>query len=355
MDKPRVEVFDIAKAIGILLVVVGHVLPEDNFFRVLIYTFHMPLFFMLSGVFINIDYKSTKDAIYYGIRNLVICYFFWSAMYILFDLVVECLILRRATFIQLVVDVYLTLVFRGILVLWFLPALIVAKIITIVLARATRSRVIFTAVALVLFLASAGIDHVLVVTYTQLIDMVFFDLVTSILRALMITAFVLIGYAYKDWLYRIAAERNLATQMVCVLCIALNMLVSNRLGTINYYYLDSGLPLVSLVMGIGGTVAVLGIASLIAQKPRKTMAFWSFISKNSTFIFATHMYFAVAEVLSMVVVFFNKYDNDYIRLVLLLLLELTLCLTVAPVVNKTLTRMSKRSDLLYEKRQLSNN
>ena len=51
----RIEYLDIAKGIGILLVVLGHNDFEviSPFVQRFIYTFHMPLFFFLSGYFIN--------------------------------------------------------------------------------------------------------------------------------------------------------------------------------------------------------------------------------------------------------------------------------------------------------------
>lgn len=49
--KKRIEYFDIAKAICIILMIVGHSLPQDSILRRYIYTFHMPLFFIVSGYF----------------------------------------------------------------------------------------------------------------------------------------------------------------------------------------------------------------------------------------------------------------------------------------------------------------
>ena len=51
----RIEYLDIAKGVGILLVVLGHNDFEviSLFVQRLIYSFHMPLFFFLSGYFLN--------------------------------------------------------------------------------------------------------------------------------------------------------------------------------------------------------------------------------------------------------------------------------------------------------------
>lgn len=55
MNEKRVNTFDIAKGIGIILVVVGHTNTHFGIEKV-IYQFHMPLFFILSGFFFKDKY-----------------------------------------------------------------------------------------------------------------------------------------------------------------------------------------------------------------------------------------------------------------------------------------------------------
>jgi fucose 4-O-acetylase-like acetyltransferase len=66
MNKGRVAYIDIARGLGIMLVVLGHTLAEANyhvqnlnvlFLGQLIYSFHMPLFFFLSGMFFKPDMR----------------------------------------------------------------------------------------------------------------------------------------------------------------------------------------------------------------------------------------------------------------------------------------------------------
>ena len=60
----RLTHFDIAKAIAIILVVIGHFYPSDAphwyvQMRAWIYTFHMPLFMFLSG-YIYLAFKKDE-------------------------------------------------------------------------------------------------------------------------------------------------------------------------------------------------------------------------------------------------------------------------------------------------------
>ena len=47
MEDKRLDYLDIAKGIGILLVVLGHIYGNNNVFHVWIYSFHMPLFYFI--------------------------------------------------------------------------------------------------------------------------------------------------------------------------------------------------------------------------------------------------------------------------------------------------------------------
>lgn len=89
----RLSWADYAKGIGILLVVYGHVLigvrsaelgVPEGFFRIsndLVYGFHMPLFFLLSGLFVE---KAVSRGIFRGLSSklfsLIVPYFFWSLL-----------------------------------------------------------------------------------------------------------------------------------------------------------------------------------------------------------------------------------------------------------------------------------
>lgn len=65
MGKIRDITFDIAKGIGIVLVVIGHYIPDNApswyiGFVSFVYHFHMPLFFMIAGFFYERSYKKDR-------------------------------------------------------------------------------------------------------------------------------------------------------------------------------------------------------------------------------------------------------------------------------------------------------
>ena len=49
MGNKRIEYLDYVKGFGILLVILGHVYTGDNYIKIWLCSFHMPLFFIISG------------------------------------------------------------------------------------------------------------------------------------------------------------------------------------------------------------------------------------------------------------------------------------------------------------------
>lgn len=90
----RMDWADYAKGIGIILVVYGHLLSSGfhaglnipgRFFDLsdsIIYGFHMPLFFLLSGLFVetSVRHRGTRSYLGNQLRRLVYPYFIWSIL-----------------------------------------------------------------------------------------------------------------------------------------------------------------------------------------------------------------------------------------------------------------------------------
>lgn len=83
MHKQRLKWVDIAKGIGIVLVIAGHTLPSASTVRGLIFSCHMPLFFVLAGY--TFRTKSAKEQISSSLRTLMLPY---------------CLVLFLRTFVK---------------------------------------------------------------------------------------------------------------------------------------------------------------------------------------------------------------------------------------------------------------
>lgn len=105
-DKVRIEWIDISKGIGIILLVLGHCVVKTDYVHKFIFSFHIPLFYVLSGYCFNVvKYKNLMEVVVKRGKALLLPYcIFW-----LVGLTVTLLIpeWREAlTFRGLVVDLY---------------------------------------------------------------------------------------------------------------------------------------------------------------------------------------------------------------------------------------------------------
>lgn len=139
----RINEIDIAKGIGIILVIIGHCLPNNSLLRLMIYSFHMPLFFVLSGMVLDEEkIKEGKKCFWkFFDFKIAIWYLLFSAVYILFDFVVRYQILGVFNIKTLLWECYQTVALYGINVLWFLSTLVIAKAIAYIIVNFTGDNI----------------------------------------------------------------------------------------------------------------------------------------------------------------------------------------------------------------------
>ena len=86
--KERIAWIDIAKAIAIFFIVLGHQLPSGPLCGYL-YSFHVPLFFFLSGLTFNTA-KEPKKFFREKAKRILIPYFIFSSISIGFYIITNC-------------------------------------------------------------------------------------------------------------------------------------------------------------------------------------------------------------------------------------------------------------------------
>ena len=135
---------DIAKGIGIILVVMGHaccpVLPHG-----IIYSFHMPFFFFLSGLFICRQCETNfYNYVKKNFRSLLVPYFYFNILSIIFYYVMSIIFHKELllgsvqdNLIGIIVGMRFGCPYHH--VLWFLPCLFFAKILVYLLYKVSRN------------------------------------------------------------------------------------------------------------------------------------------------------------------------------------------------------------------------
>jgi fucose 4-O-acetylase-like acetyltransferase len=128
----RLDYLDYAKGIGIIIVVGAHLMNEgsmpflySNIISEVIYQFHMPLFFIISGFTIDIAFDKYGTAAYRKIMKraflLLAGYFLWSLIFISISNLSQPNVDYQEEFIAMVT-------LRGRAPIWFLAALSLAEL-----------------------------------------------------------------------------------------------------------------------------------------------------------------------------------------------------------------------------------
>lgn len=125
----RVKYIDQVKGIAILLIVLGHIIP-DSFLKTWIYTFHVPIFFIINGILIAKKEKVSKDInVKKCFFNILYPYFTFSVFVLIKDFLKCILIEKKFISEPLVNDFVEFFLFEGYGTLWFLPVMFFAEVL----------------------------------------------------------------------------------------------------------------------------------------------------------------------------------------------------------------------------------
>lgn len=163
VNKKHYPVIDIAKGIGIILVVVGHAVPDANtgiqnffwggVFR-WIYSFHMALFMTMSGVLfyckvVNCNTKQQKSLeIQSRARRLLLPYAFYSSFILLAKILFSSLS-RKAISVWSIVGIFFGNSPCG--NMWFLWTLFVISVIVVLVPHTSHFPALVIAISLVIY------------------------------------------------------------------------------------------------------------------------------------------------------------------------------------------------------------
>lgn len=247
----RKDYIDVAKGIGILLVVTGHLVCPDNLHNY-IYSFHMPLFFILSGMLISYRNKiASKDTIKRLFYQLMVPYFTFSLAYLFFY---EYMILHE-NFIGIVYMVFQTLCFRGMAPLWFLPSLFFGEIFVMFLNKYDKRYQIITltiiAFAQLLIFNRISLENIYGIIREPLI---FF------LRTSFAVVFIMLGKLLLPLVLDFVNSNILSIVTGFVICFAAYMIVNLVDLQVNmhlYKFSDSGY---FLICGLLSSVGIILLA-----------------------------------------------------------------------------------------------
>lgn len=299
-QRTRLDYLDIAKCITIFLVIIGHVAGNTDapFYRCVIYYFHMPLFFIVSGVVIRKHQTTKYDLQHYktflskNFFSLIVPYFIWALIYSNFSWKKLPLIIYGS---------WQTLGQAATLTsLWYLPCLFLARTFMELVLHSSNlfpkiNRHLYAFIFAIVSFAIGFNMPPLQNGYPLCFDVSFVAL-----------GYMLIGYAYKEYISALENKSIIYELIIIVICTCLFVFGINYEDNI-FLVLMCGsqygnIPLL-LLISLSGCGLIITLSDIISKyvlvnpesKIKKAML-W--IGKNTIGIYLLHKPFLQEVVVS---------------------------------------------------------
>lgn len=333
----RIQWIDVAKGISVALVVLAHMIPNDSGVGQWIYSFHIPVFFIISGYLLGekSDWKVQEYKLIIKKRCKSLLY-----PYLTFSTLSLCVILITQGTKEVVANIIKTLSFEGIATLWFLPALFIAELCFIFIKRSFNFKGIVICYCILFCLTTSFslIDYTIMPTSML---KVILQSINILNRALIGSIYVLVGYIGHAVSKRISVKRNI----LCVLglfSLGITVLLC-KYNYVDLHYSIIGNPLIYYINGIFGSMFIVAVSQLLEGRLRII----SFLGSNSIIVFATHLNMKITGIVRTLISF--VYHNVLIEFVVVLMIEIVLIYIIKKYTNWLISynEMKKRATIMF--------
>lgn len=334
MEKQRISYIDFTKGVAIILVIYAHSLLFSDLTRAIIFSFHMPLFFICSGITSKTAYE--KDRFIKQIGKLAkkiiipaLCVYF---IYVLCELLNDLNQNLSWTFFKKkIVNLFFSLgqdeIIAGtkignIGMLWFLVAFFFTQIIYIFVRTFIAKKI-----QVIVFIALAIVGYVVGRVAILPLDI---DI------AMVMTIFIMSGFLYKKFI----ADKFKG------LMVALSALFLWGITFFTIYFLKGhylgisarSYPVfpISLLTALAATLFIIEIGKKVCKI--KCIKIVNLIGKYSMILFLIHALDKYWSVL------YNLTQNNYVNGLLRVFVDLIVLLIVLFVYNKTRECMTKNNE-----------
>lgn len=316
MIKERYVELDLAKGMGILLVILGHIQYISENFRNFIVAFHIPLFFIIAGMLICIheeDKKSLAKTVMKKGRSILQPYFIFSLIFLIAQY--EAYLIGSSITLELIKqNIYLTVIFHGMSVMWFLGALFTGEMaFLVVIKRFSKKR---TPLILVLWMIISCIANRYLNYYRGIygnlpyMDYLIYFL-QMIIRIGIIAFFVGVGFYLWKWKKRIEIS-PVAAGVLGIVCLLVTVFISRLNGGVDLHYMVFHNELLYFCGTISGSMGILGICYGLKDFIKfPLLRILEFYGKNSLIIMLTHVDTYLMYASTIIVMHFNKDILDY--------------------------------------------
>lgn len=276
----RKDFIDIAKGIGIILVVLGHLDGGEQLSRYMIYAFHMPMFFMLSGVFADTK-KPFKEYFVKSAKTLYLPYFILTvADAVIFGAI---RLITGGNALGVIKADAIALLGFGFETnnrpLWFLFALFVIRLVYYFADKNKYVKYFVMVASLMFILAPSHFELPQKCIYLMAIPGLGFYILGNLMKAeILNTDKIIKGHTLASVLIFVALTVGLG-------------FIANENGMIDMTWYNYSEPELFLAGSMFGTIAVIILSALISNLkiPSKVLCFFG---RNSVIIMCAHYYIA---------------------------------------------------------------
>lgn len=323
----RISWIDVAKGITIILVVIGHLnvkwFPRLNPLISEIYTFHMALFFILSGLTFKIkEDDSFKRFIIKKLKTLVIPYYVFSLLCFvkpLGNIVLQVINKSAFNINNLITTAYETFIMgEG---LWFLLCLFWAELLLYLIIKILKND------------KKKIIVVILVLSIIQSIYLRFINwgLPLKLDNAFLGLLFVGIGYVFKEMIFNKKISKiNKYVYIIDLLVVHLIVnYITYRLYGRMCSFSDSPNYLLYFISNISGSLIIIEISKIIMNN--KILEFYG---KNSLIVYIFND--LILKIYKSIILIILRIDTANLNLIMQYLISLVICictiLTIIPVI-----------------------
>lgn len=290
--KQRIYYLDNVKGFAILLVVLGHILPMNtNCVSVWLYSFHLPVFYIVSGILQSIKEHneiSPKAYVYKKAKGVLYPYFVFSIMAIA---ILAFKSILRHDFDPTIGAFIETISLLGYSALWFLPSFLFSELLFFFIVRCKKNFQLVFLIAALLISGLMGVFDFRESLGRLAVLYYFFG------RVLVGLIFIAIGY-YVNQIRKkyILSEKRCMLGVIGTVFFTVNIFTSQMNPGTDIHFFLLGNPALFYANAIIGSYGVILLFEAIKSKTPLV-----FYGRNSLIIMATHLPLPVLSVLKNVV------------------------------------------------------
>ena len=306
---PRLENIDLLRGIGIFLVLLGH-LPINGDVHMLIYTFHMPLFFFCSGLFFK--KRSFSEQIIKDLKSILVPYLFFLT--ILVGTILGMSIVHTHSISQAVAALHLNPLdsqcYPIYHTIWFLICMFFVK---------EFFNLVYTRNTLKTSVLAGGYVLSQVLAYQHIRLPFFID------TAFGLTIFYAAGFYYKNSNFadmKVKCYIPFAILLAYIVCMLyISPFVNTR---------DNDYPWYLCILAMIPIISLYYLSGALSNHTSSVLGFMKRCGRSSLFIFALH-----GPIFEVMFPLMNKLNApDIIQTIVLLIVAIPLCQFSERIINK---------------------